>query len=143
MRRVIRIAFVAAALSLTACRTPHRSVAVDVDLAEWSTEAEIVVENDDTLTLRDIAFFLRYNDHFNDDTLTLRIEVRTPDSLRCEEWLQVSMPRPRKPAALRRQAIADFRRQALLARSGDYRFTVAPVRPVEGVEAVGIYVKSY
>ena len=135
MRRVIRIAFVAAALSFTACRTPHRSVAVDVDLAEWSTGAEIVVENDDTLTLRDIAFFLRYNDHFNDDTLTLRIEVRTPDSLRCEEWLQVSMPRPRKPAALRRQA--------LLVRSGDYRFTVAPVRPVEGVEAVGVYVKSY
>lgn len=143
MHRMIRITLAAAALSLGACRTPHRSAAVDVDLAEWSTGAEIAVENDDTLAQRDIALFLRYNDCFKDDTLTLRIEVRTPDSLRCEEWLQVSMTRPRKPAALRRQAVAEYRRHAVLARSGDYRFTVAPVRPVEGIEAVGIHIKSY
>lgn len=140
---MIRIALVAAALSLGACRTPHRSAAVDVDIAEWSTDAEIVIDNDDTLAQRDIALFLRYNDCFKDDTLTLRIEVRTPDSLCCEEWLRMSMIRPRKPAALRRQAVAEYRRHAVLARSGDYRFTIAPTRPVEGVEAVGVYVKSY
>lgn len=143
MHFAIRIALVATVLSLGACRTPHRSAAVDVDLKEWNTDAEVVIGNDDTLSLCDIALFLRYNDHFKDDTLTLRIEVRTPDSLRCAEWLRMAVIRHRKPAALRSQAVAEYRRQAVLPHCGDYRFTIAPVRPVEGVEAVGVYVKTY
>ncbi len=143
MRKLTTIALLGAALLLGACRsTPHRAAVVDVDPSEWAGTAEIVVENTDTLSPCDIAVFLRYDEQFADDTLTLRIEVLTPDSLRSREWLRMTMTRPRKPAALRRQAVAEYRKQAILPRSGDYRFVVGPVRPVEGVEAVGVHIKK-
>lgn len=142
MRRITTIALLGAALLFGACGTPHRAAVVDIDPSEWAGTAEIVVENTDTLSPCDIAVFLRYDEPFADDTLTLRIEVLTPDSLRSREWLRMTMTRPRKPASLRRQAVAEYRKQAILPRGGDYRFVVAPTRPVEGIEAVGVHIKK-
>lgn len=130
----------ALALLLAGCLTSHRSVATDVDPEEWAAAAEIVIPNADTLAHCDLSFYLRFDERFRDDTLTLRIEVRTPDSLRFDESFLFCAAHPRRPAAVRSEAAAAYRRRATFARSGDYRFLVTPVRPVAGVEAVGLHI---
>lgn len=132
----------ALALLPTGCLMSHRSVATDVDPTEWTEAAQIVLPNADTLARCDLSLYLRCDDRFRDDTLTLRIEVLTPDSLRFEEMFLFCAAHPRRPAAVRSEAVAVYRRRATFARSGDYRFLVTPARAVQGVEAVGLYVES-
>lgn len=140
MKRPVRPLAAAAAFALLAggCVSPHQSAATDVDPARWSAAAEIRQPNADTLTLRDAAVFLRCNDRFAEDTLTVRIATVTPDSLRFEEPFLLVIPRPEGPAALMREAVIPYRRLIRFPQIGDYRFIVTPVRPVRGVEAVGI-----
>lgn len=137
MKRPV-FAAVLAALAAGSCVSPHQSAATDVDPARWSAAAEILLPNADTVTLRDAALFLRCNDRFTADTLTLRIATLTPDSLRFEEPFLLVIPRPEGPAALMREVVIPYRRRILFTQSGDYRCIVTPTRPVRGVEAVGI-----
>ncbi|MCM1150681.1 MAG: hypothetical protein NC209_00960 [Alistipes sp.] len=135
-------AIAAAAALLTACRMDHRSVAADVDPEAWSEAAELLLHNDDTLSRCNLSLFLRYDPHFREDTLTFRIEVRTPDSLSHTETFLFCAPHRRLPPAIHGEATLPYRRRAVLARSGGYRFLIAPVRPIAGVEAVGLYVET-
>ena len=105
----------------------------DVNALGWEAPATIVVTNTDTTTLRDMDLFLRYDDRMDEDTLTVRIAVVTPDSLRHEEAFRLVLPAAHTPAALSREADLPYRR-----RTGDYCITVTPGRPVKGIEAVGI-----
>ena len=100
--------------------------------------SEIRLPNADTVSLRDAVIFLRCNDRFAEDTLTVRIATVTPDSLRFGEWFQLVIPHPKGPAALMREAAIPYRRRIRLTQHGDYRCSVTPVRPVRGVEAVGV-----
>lgn len=120
------------------CISPHQSAATDVDPLRWTEAAEIRLPNADTVTLRDAEVFLRCNDRFAEDTLTVRIATLTPDSLRFEEPFLLVIPRPEGPAALMREAVIPYRRRMRFTQSGDYRCIVTPTRPVRGVEAVGI-----
>lgn len=129
-------------LLLTACRMEHRSVAVDVDPEEWSQPAELVLPNADTLARCDLSLFLRCDPRFREDTLTLRIEVRTPDSLSLTETFLFCASHECTPPAIHGEARVPYRRRAVFGRSGDYRFLIAPVRPTVGVEAVGLYVET-
>ena len=104
----------------------------------WEAPATIVVTNTDTTTLRDMDLFLRYDDRMDEDTLTVRIAVVTPDSLRHEEAFRLVLPAAHTPAALSREADLPYRRRIRFARTGDYCITVTPGRPVKGIEAVGI-----
>lgn len=131
-----------AALFLAACQTPHRSVAVDVDPLGWSEAAEIVLPNADTLARCDLSFYLRSDPHFKDDTLTLHVEVRTPDSLLFSEPFLFCATHARHPAAVHHESAAAYRKQVVFRHRGDYRFTVRPAREVQGVEAVGLYVET-
>ena len=105
----------------------------DVNASGWDAPAAIVFTNTDTTTLRDMDLFLRYDDRMDEDTLTVRIAVVTPDSLRHEEAFRLA-----PPAALSREADLPYRRRIRFARTGDYCITVTPGRPVKGIEAVGI-----
>lgn len=124
------------------CLSPHQSTAIDVDPVAWSTPAELVLTNTDTVTLRDLQLFLRCNDRFAEDSFTVRIVVLTPDSLRFEESLPVDIPRTDSPAAIAREQIVPYRRSVRFARSGDYRLRITPQRPLRGVEAVGVSVSE-
>ena len=132
------IAAVAAALLAGSCVSPHQSAVTDVNPARWDSRAEIRLPNADTVSLRDAVIFLRCNDCFAEDTLTVRIATVTPDSLRFGEWFLLVIPHPKGPAALMREAAIPYRRRIRLTQHGDYRCSVTPVRPVRGVEAVGV-----
>ena len=143
MKRIVRrIASPAAAIAAVAaaggCTQPFRSNAADTDPVSWKDPAGIVLANADTTSLRDLTLFLRCNDRFAEDTLTVRIATVTPDSLRFGEWFLLVIPHPKGPAALMREAAIPYRRRIRLTQHGDYRCSVTPVRPVRGVEAVGV-----
>ena len=89
-------------------------------------------------TLRDLCVFRVDDDRMDEDTVTGRIAVVTPDSLRHEEACRLVLPAAHTPAALSREADLPYRRRIRFARTGDYCITVTPGRPVKGIEAVGI-----
>ena len=83
-------------------RSPHQSAATDVNPA-WELGREILLPNPDTVTLRDAKVFLRCNDRFAEDTLTLRIATVTPDSLRFGEPFRLVIPPKGPPGPLMRE----------------------------------------
>ncbi|WP_297807205.1 hypothetical protein [uncultured Alistipes sp.] len=125
------------ALVLTSCTSPCRMMA-DVGVGAWHEPAELFIDNADTLAPCDLLLVVRSNTAFDGDTLTLRIGVLTPDSLRCEESLLLSVPRGGS-AAVARETQTVYRRNVVLADSGRYVFTVVPQRTVRGIEAVGLF----
>ena len=128
-----------AALLAGGCVSPHQSAATDVDPFRWELGAEILLPNADTVTLRDAEVFLRCNDRFAEDTLTLRIATVPPDSLRFEEPFRLVIPRGEsRPTPLMREIVVPYRIRMRFAQQGDYRCILTPTHPVRGVEAVGI-----
>ena len=143
MRRRMRRGLFAAAAALllsevAGCASDSWSAAADVNPSEWAAGAGILFPNADSLARYDVTLFLRCNDRFGEDTLTLRIATTTPDSLRFEEFFRITSPRTNGPAAIAREIAVPYRRRVRFAREGDYRMTIAPTRPVRGIEAVGI-----
>ncbi|MFQ9211784.1 MAG: hypothetical protein ACLR3T_10115, partial [Alistipes finegoldii] len=102
--------------------------------------APLTLSNAVRSSLRDVNLFLRCNDRFAEDSLTVRIRVRTPDSLQHEEPFVMVIPPAHTPAAISREADIPYRRRVRFDRTGDYHLTITPCRPVEGVEAVGIHI---
>lgn len=127
-------------LHLTGCSSPSFSAVKDVNPSLWDSSVLITAQCTDTVTLRDIGLFLRTNDRFTEDTLTLRIRLLTPDTLRHDELLRLTLPHANTPAAIMRETNVAYRRRVHFARSGNYRLTIAPCRPVKGIEAVGVYI---
>lgn len=132
------LAVIAAAGLAVSCQAPRQSTAVDVDARSWDRAAVLTLPNADTATLRDLQLFLRCDDRFAEDTFSVRIAIKTPSGLRCEEPFLVAAPRSNGPAALLREHRIPYRRRIRLAEAGDYRVSIAPLRPLRGVEAVGI-----
>lgn len=136
----LRAVVACAALLAAGCISPNYSVATDVDAAAWREPATLLIANTDTTTLRDLSLFLRCNDRMPQDTLTVKIALITPDSLRCEEDFVVVVPVSRAPAALARETVVPYRRRVCFSRTGDYRMTITPRHTVKGVEAIGIHI---
>ena len=141
MRHAFRsgIAAILGSIGLIAgCTTPYRSIAVDVSASNWSEPVELLLPNTDTLTCYDWQLFVRNDERIAADTFTLRITLRSPDALRFEERFLVRLPARSVPASVLRETLVDYRRKVRLRRAGDYRLTIEPVRPLRGIEAVGL-----
>lgn len=127
-----------AAIALCGCEAPAQLSVADVDPHSWQEAATLVIGNRDTLTLRDIDLFVRSTGQFAEDTLSVRIVSLSPDSLRCEERVLLTIPPCTRPAARLRESTTPYRHRALLPRSGCYRLTIVPLRPARGIEAIGV-----
>ena len=127
-----------AAMLLWSCEAPVQLTVADVNPGGWEEAATIVIENRDTVALRDIELFVRSAGRFAEDTLSVRIVAHSPDSLRCEERLLLTIPQRARSATRIRERVTPYRRRAVLPRTGPYRLTIAPVRPAHGIEAVGV-----
>lgn len=138
LRSVASWAAIAAVYGSTGCQAPQQIAVADVDPVRWEGAVGLSIENTDTVTLRDIGFFIRCNDRFTDDTLTVRITTFSPDTLRFEELLPMRLSRVAGPAALACEHLVPYRRRVRFPQMGNYRMTIAPTRRVGGVEAVGI-----
>lgn len=83
MRRRMRRGLFAAAAALllsgvAGCASDSWSAAADVNPSEWAAGAGILFPNADSLARYDATLFLRCNDRFAEDTLTVRIARHDP-----------------------------------------------------------------
>lgn len=128
----------AAMLGMVACISPERAFVVDTHLFDPENGAIVAVENHDTLARGELKIFLRTNDELQSDSLTLRIETFTPDSLHTSEYHRLILPKGDRVNPLRTLKEIPYRRGVRLREAGTYYFTLTPTRPIKGIEAVGI-----
>lgn len=139
LARLAALAGVAAILSATACSTSE-TVAADLPHGGWSDAATLRYTNRDTLTRRELKLFLRLDERFREDSLTLRIDIYTPDSLHAVEYHRLVTAGRRSGTPTQTVVELPWRRDALLPHTGDYYFVLTPVRPLHGAQAVGLRV---
>ena len=140
MQSVIRnIVFLAVVAIATACNTTPRTVeVVDHEGSVWSSAEEIVYDNQDSLCSRDIKIVVRYDRTYKADSIALRVLTVAPDSMVLEEDFTLHIPhladmRPDEHTFI-------YRSNVLLKRSGEYRFRVTPLEPIDGIASVGLIV---
>ncbi len=133
-----RVAGVVALCGCVGCLAPERAVVVDVSPAQWNEAVVLRYENLDTCSLRELRLFMRLDDSVLDDSLTLQITTRTPDSLQHSEYHRLVIPRQRVASSLQRVVEIPYRRRVQLHARGEYQFVLTPLRPMQGVEAVGV-----
>lgn len=120
------------------CMHPTQAVMKDVNPYGWRTTAKIELENGDTSTLRDISLVVRTNRQFRADTIPVAITLLTPDSCHFDEEVAFPMRHRHSPAALRLISELGYRNKVKLNHLGTYTIEITPLRPLSGIEAVGI-----
>lgn len=131
-----------ASLLLTACGSGREAYVADVVGNCWQEGVVVRVSNQDTRSERELKLFLRLDPDFREDSLTVRIETLTPDSLRTEELHHLVFTPPRRISSLHAVEEISYRRGVQLQIAGNYYFIITPLRPVHGVEAVGVLFKE-
>ncbi len=125
-------------LFTVACTAPEESYVTDVKLFDPDHTALVKVKNPQGGARGELKIFLRADDRFQEDSLTLKIVTYTPDSLRTEELHRLILPRGKRINALKSVIEIPYRRGVELREQGNYYFALTPTRSVEGIEAVGL-----
>lgn len=133
------IAIILSLLALGCVRTSDVFVA-DVDSMSWGANQKVgvVYSNGDTTGRYDIDLLINYA-ALSDTYFDIFVTTITPDSMSLTEKVDIrvdaaTIDRDFKPHEIR----VPYRRNAVLARAGDYRFEFAPSKYMEGVRAVGV-----
>lgn len=129
-------------LGCAGCTAPTQVEMVAVEPFGWSESRSVIVNNDDTLSLRRIAVALRYNSDFEGETLPLRIVTSSPNALYVEEQVTLPIARPYSASVVAVTEEITYRHSARLSQRGNYIFTITPLETVKGVEAVGVILQN-
>lgn len=127
---------------MQSCTAPRTTEMTAVNPHEWSKPCDVLIENEDTLSLNRIGIAVRYNNSFKVDTLTLQVQVSTPDLCSFEETVTLQLERPYTASAVASSEMRPYRKHSLLKQRGFYIFTLTPKYPVQGIEAVGITIEK-
>ena len=138
MKLAVRIVVAVVAMAMCSCLAPQNSLMVGVDMRSWSGAESLTYENSDTLSLRNLAIALRYNDNFRQTTLPLKVTITTPDARYFEEEVTLQLERPNMAIAVTATESIPYRTDVLLNQSGYYTISFEPLSEVRGVEAIGI-----
>ena len=141
MRVGARIVATMVAIAMCSCLAPQNSLMVGVDMRSWSGAESLTYENSDTITLRNLAIALRYNDNFNQSILPLKIGVTTPDARYFEEVVEFRLQHPNTALSVATTESVPYRADVLLSQKGCYTFTFEPQSEVCGIEAIGVEFK--
>ena len=128
----------AMSLLLGGCLHPEQAFVSDVRHFDPDHTAIVRMEQREANLSGELKIFLRVDDRFREDSLTVRIGTFTPDSLHTEELHRLIVPSTRRVNALKQVVEIPYRRGVRLKKAGTYYFTLTPTRSVTGVEAVGI-----
>lgn len=136
--RLRRFLIALGGLFTVACTAPEESYVTDVKHFDPDHTALVKVKNPQGGARGELKIFLRADDRFQEDSLTLKIVTYTPDSLRTEELHRLILPRGKRINALKSVIEIPYRRGVALREQGNYYFALTPTRSVEGIEAVGL-----
>ncbi|MBO5350339.1 MAG: hypothetical protein J6A66_01875 [Alistipes sp.] len=136
--RLCRFLIALGGLFTVACTAPEESYVTDVKHFDPDHTALVKVKNHRAGARGELKLFLRADDRFQEDSLTIKIVTYTPDSLRTEELHRLILPRGGRINALKSVIEIPYRRGVELREQGHYYFALTPTRSVEGIEAVGL-----
>lgn len=144
MMRRLRSKLVAVTMLFVAvaCVSEGRSVEVhDQPKSLWVNCEEFYYENEDTLSMRDIAIVLRYDRGEVADSVALNVMTISPDSMIVDEPFVLHIPRlgDMRPA----EQTFLYRRNVVLNCPGRYLFRLRPTGVAEGINSVGIVVNEH
>ena len=143
IQKVKRRAFtLVALLILSVGCTPKEKNICHVNPLNWSKSADIVFENKNTESLYNIYFFVRCNADFDLKTMPVIIRTTSPDSSTSIDrafWVFDDEKAPTPTGTIQK---IGYRSTCLLNTPGKYTFTIMPMEPVRGVEAVGLTVEE-
>lgn len=131
--------------SLCGCLSEHTERAADTDPSGWMAgdTVSVAVDNSDTILLRDISLFVRYDDSFRPQALPLSVMVTAPDSSRFSESITLHIDRDANSFTGHKEYSVPYRSAVSLNREGTYRFSFAPLtEEVEGICAIGIKISE-
>ena len=137
MMRVLAT-IVACAAALCGCATAVDSYVTEIHGGVWSDPVEVILPNRDTLGLYDLRIALRHDGRLVGERVEMTVMTVTPDSLWVEERMTMTLADDGRSRSLQHEASGIYRRNVRFAHEGCYRMIIAPVRPVCGVEAVGV-----
>ncbi|MFI3304924.1 MAG: hypothetical protein R3Y68_00245 [Rikenellaceae bacterium] len=120
------------------------SFVADTNPIEWREGATIAIENVDTLSRRDISIFVRHQAQHNLESVEVRIYTSSPDhTIHCDE-LTIALDNSSKG---RRSSLKInnllYRQDVVWSQRGVYNIDLFPLTPTEGVEAIGVEIKTY
>ena len=139
MGRVLILVLSLITLMMTSCGSEERTVQMhDTEAKTWSKSEKFKYENSDTLHRRKILITVRYDGDYVADSVPLKILTISPDSMVLEEDFTLHIPhladmRPEEHTFV-------YRSNVLLKRSGEYRFRLTPLEPIDGIASVGLIV---
>lgn len=145
MRKIFsaRIVAIVTCVALMVGCGPKEKNVCHVNPMNWSKSADIVYENNQPgQSYLDIAFFVRCNADFDAKMLPVVIRITAPDSSECIEpaiWM-FDGELPTTPATTTQ--MVSYRTVCSLNQQGKYTFSIVPMQPVRGVEAVGITIEE-
>lgn len=139
IQRVPKSIFTIAALLLLSvgCAPKEKNICY-VNPQNWSKSADIVYDNSDTEGLYNIYFFVRCNADFDLKTQPVVIRVVSPDSsVNIDQaiWVFDADKAPTPTGTIQK---IGYRSTCMLNQPGKYTFSIVPLSPVRGVEAVGL-----
>jgi hypothetical protein len=143
MRRYLYLLSVIGILAvMTACGYDDNAHVADVNPNEWlpGDTVHITVANADTLSVRNLSLFVRYNSQLRQSALNLHVSTTTPDGTRHSEHFSLhglSLVHDKNGYG---EADALYRSDVVLAQAGNYKFAFTPADTVVGVSAIGVLI---
>lgn len=118
----------------------HGSVATDVNPAGWDTAAELEYENLDTISLREAALLIRYDNSATFGTFV--VEVRSPSGAKARDSVMVSLE-PHAASNNLREIGITYRDSVLFSEQGIYKFSIAPPEGTRGIWSTGLDFRNH
>ncbi len=130
------------AVGLGGCIASQSSVVENVNASGWRETKEITMMNSDTVTLRDLDIFMRYHPTLSPISFNISIESIAPDSTSCVEEITIYLDTSPDGRGVAKLSSHPYRKDVLWRQVGEYRLLITPTTTVEGIEAIGVNVKS-
>ena len=142
LRCVVAIALVVG--SMSGCSRKQNIVAMaDVNIAQWSEPVSVTLKNEQAESVGQLTIVLHVNRHFKAKQVEFEIVSMTADFLRCSEKITAT-PTVEWPVATAQSVDIEipYRHNVLMRKAGEYIYTIKPLTPLQGVEAIGISYKT-
>lgn len=118
---------------LSSCIRDPGAATTDVDPRGWSTPAQVLLENSDSLSISELRIIVRAQDDYSPLLLPVELSVLTPDSLATSEQLTLIIASG--------ESSLPYRSGVVLRRTGKYNFTFTPLAEARGITAIGIEIR--
>lgn len=129
-------------LLLVGCVELERQIPLveNVEISGWSSAAVLRMDNQDTLSRRDLSIFLRFvPNYLSANRVTLNVVTTAPDhTMIAERVTFVLEGEEGSRGGEQRLSLYPYRQNVMFGQVGEYRISIYPVESIEGVTAVGV-----